>query len=486
MALRKSKLKKLKNPLKNLSLSSILLVVNSAILCTLFAILLLQNIQSVRQVATKQTENSLKIFVQAFAPALMQNQDNLDQFVKSACNATAESDFRISIIDKNGKVIADSLAENLGVLENHANRIEIQKALKGGEGFAIRKSTVSKNKVLYYATSIEILQQKHAVRVAMPISSLVVYSTNIKLRIVLSAVLAFFVLVLLSVFISSSIIKIIDKLNKAAKEYQSGNFDYIAKISTPKELALLNNSMQNMAKELQRLEKVRKDFVSNVSHELKTPVTSIIGFSDTLIENSQIDEKTLKHFLSIINTQSKRLMAIIEDLLTLSRLESNKQRCETMKYNVVEVTRQIVESFLENAKQKNIKILFNAQDKNIFALLNLGLFEQAICNLIENAIKYCPNDAEIICSVFCKTQDAQNKVIIQIEDNGNGIKEEYRERIFERFFRIDKGRSRESGGTGLGLSITRHIIMSHDGTIFATDRKDQKNGACFVITLPQI
>ncbi len=246
-------------------------------------------------------------------------------------------------------------------------------------------------------------------------------------------------------------------------------------------LLVLNDITRN-----KHLEQVRKDFVANVSHELKTPVTSIKGFTETLLDGAVDDKDTSRHFLEIIDSQSSRLMNIIEDLLTLSRLEQNKEPLELSEANILVAVHQVCENFEQEAERKHISIKFIKPEKEegYEANINEGLFSQAIGNLLDNAIKYCPEKSEVTCTVLTEVIANDKKILITVEDNGKGILPVYRERIFERFFRVDKGRSRETGGTGLGLSIVSHIIQMHGGSVKCTTREDSQNGARFEIRLP--
>jgi two-component system phosphate regulon sensor histidine kinase PhoR len=237
---------------------------------------------------------------------------------------------------------------------------------------------------------------------------------------------------------------------------------------------------------LKKLEQVRKDFVANVSHELKTPVTSIKGFTETLLDGALQDKDTTRHFLEIIDSQSGRLMNIIEDLLTLSRLEQDSRLPDMIPSDIVEATRETCESFAHAAEEKQIHISFGAEPEKMQVLMNAGLYQQAVGNIIDNAVKYCPQGALIDCRIQRKTDTAGKPFAeIVVQDTGQGIPPQFRGRIFERFFRVDKGRSRDAGGTGLGLSITSHIIQIHGGTVNETGRTDGKSGARFVIMLPE-
>ena len=215
------------------------------------------------------------------------------------------------------------------------------------------------------------------------------------------------------------------------------------------------------------MENLRSDFVANVSHELKTPITSIKGYVETLLYGALNDDENVKRFLKIILRQSDRLNLIIEDLLSLSRIEKDK------KQNVIELVAQslppIVLSSIEccrqTASEKNIAIVMDgAPSTQIEA--NAQLLEQAIINLIDNAIKYSEDNAE----VRVEWRDDENGVFLQVMDQGVGISNEHIPRLFERFYRVDKARSRKQGGTGLGLSIVKHIVQAHRGEVSVDSR----------------
>lgn len=490
---------------RSVSIAVLLFVLNGLFLSCGFFYLLKQNILSVREVTEKQTEENLRIFGRSFVNVVAEWIDegkNLDSFLKKfnfgegagLFSDSAENfegrEFRITVVAPDGTVAGDSEAENIQLLENHKDREEISAALSGSEGSAVRKSTVSKDSVVYYALPVQTEKGIYALRLSVPLSMAVYFPANSKKQIAKTMLAVFVVIAFLTFIVSAYIVHQIKKLETLSGEYKNGNFDAKSTVSGPKELRKLGNRMEVMATELKRLEQVRKDFVSNVSHELKTPVTSINGFTETLLDGAIDDRGTAIHFLQIINIQCMRLMSIIEDLLTLSRLEKDNKKPETMRRDVLNVVRQVCARFMDKAAAKNIRVLYSVETgergrvQSVFCMLNEGLFDEALGNLIDNAIKYCPEKTDVECKV--KLFAANNMVQISVEDNGTGIPEEFRERIFERFYRIDKGRSRDMGGTGLGLSIAAHIIKAHDGKLYVTDRQDKKQGACFVIELPVI
>ena len=230
---------------------------------------------------------------------------------------------------------------------------------------------------------------------------------------------------------------------------------------------------------LRRLETVRRDFVANVSHELKTPITSITGFVETLLDGALDEPENARHFLEIIHKQSKRLHAIVEDLLALSRLEqgAEKQEIALTPHPLTPLIEAAIQTCGPAATARKI-IIRQECPGALAARLNPPLLEQALVNLVDNAIKYSPAGSTVLVSATA----AENEVIVAVQDQGVGIAPRDQPRIFERFFRVDKARSSTMGGTGLGLSIVRHIVQAHGGRITLTSTPGK--GSTFAVHLP--
>ncbi|MFH0882043.1 MAG: ATP-binding protein [bacterium] len=213
---------------------------------------------------------------------------------------------------------------------------------------------------------------------------------------------------------------------------------------------------------LRRLEHARRDFVANVSHELRTPVTSIKGFVETLRDGALEHPEDARRFVDIISRQADRLDAIIEDLLSLARIERDAENLdiEMNEESLQEVIHSAVMAVTPQAKAKNIAIEIHCPSSTT-AWINAPLLEQAIINLIDNAVKYSGADAPITIDV----QETESEIRINVTDRGLGIQPEHLPRLFERFYRVDKGRSRQVGGTGLGLAIVKHIALAHSGSV---------------------
>lgn len=217
--------------------------------------------------------------------------------------------------------------------------------------------------------------------------------------------------------------------------------------------------------ELRKLETVRNDFVANVSHELRTPLTSMVGYLDTLLESDIEDQETRNRFLRIIKEETDRLSILIKDLLNLSRIESHSFDLKAENFN--EVLNKVINLLRKNAENKNIDFQVEIPENLPNVYMVREQIKQVLINLIDNAIKYTPSGGKI----KIKVEKEGDKVYFSVKDNGMGIPQADQERIFERFYRVDKARSRALGGTGIGLSIVRNIIKQHGSEIQVKSRE---------------
>jgi two-component system phosphate regulon sensor histidine kinase PhoR len=230
--------------------------------------------------------------------------------------------------------------------------------------------------------------------------------------------------------------------------------------------------------ELRRLEAVRRDFVANVSHELKTPLTAIRGLVDTVKDDPSMDHEMRQRFLGRLGTQATRLAALIGDLLSISRLESGERPSEQERIDLREVAQTAISGMAAQAESAGLTPRSEMPDTPLPVLGDRLVLEQAVGNLLDNALKYTPAGGE----VRIRTRQEGNHVVVEVEDTGIGIEPRHQERIFERFYRIDKARSRDLGGTGLGLSIVKHVVLSHRGSVEV--ESEPGHGSIFRIRLP--
>jgi len=527
------------------------------------------------------------------------SQNNLSSIKSKTVTLAKKINQRISIVDITGNVLGDSEIDPI-LMENHADRPEIETALKGKTGQSIRYSNTLKIDMLYIAIPITKDDQIIGVaRLSTPLSQVKFKIQNIIQIIFFSSIIALFIASLISLFVSLRITKPLREMNKISQEIAKGNFhnkimvksqDEIgelshalnemsealktkikeiyedkAKIETvlssviegiaavdkngkiilynyafeniidfPREKAvnkyhweiIRNNAINELIKnalkmkqtitreihtffpqekifnasatplgdknnimgivfvlnditEIKKLEKMRSEFVANVSHELRTPLTSIQGFIETLKDKKTDDPIKVKRFLNIIERQSNRLYLLIEDLLHLSKLESQEIQMNFQKVNLGELVDKIILEFKEKADKKKHKIHLNISSGLPPVYIDVDKIELVFSNLLDNAIHYTPERGEIIISA----SEKKDTVYVEITDNGIGISAEHLPRLFERFYRVNKDRSRKFGGTGLGLAIVKHIIIAHKGTMGVKSSPGQ--GSTFFFELPK-
>ncbi len=272
---------------------------------------------------------------------------------------------------------------------------------------------------------------------------------------VLAAVLLIVICaVLLSIAITKSIIKPVEEL--------SHHLDNAEDYKTYNELQPFVNALKDHEQYRRALDKQKKQFTENVSHELKTPLTSIAGYAE-LIETGIAKQEDIKPFASVIRKQAIRLVSLSEDIIQLSQLEEESD--STIAFSSVDlydIAKNCVETLEINARLKGVTVTLSGE--SVYIRANSALIEELICNLCDNAIRYNKENG----SVNVDIKDTCDGVCLTVSDTGIGIDDKYKERIFERFFRVDKSRSKETGGTGLGLAIVKHIAQIHSAQLEVT------------------
>lgn len=227
--------------------------------------------------------------------------------------------------------------------------------------------------------------------------------------------------------------------------------------------------------ELKKLEQVRQDFVANVSHELRTPITSIKGFSETILDSDLKDEKMMREFLTIILNESNRLQVLIQELLELSKIEKQEFTLSLTRLDINSLILEIGAMFSRKVEKKNIELTIHQSPSQLMVNGDSNRLKQIFINLISNAIKYTPENGKVDVLI---SEDGPFAVV-EVKDTGIGIEQNELPRIFERFYRVDRARSRDSGGTGLGLAIAKHLVEAHNGHIFVKSKIGQ--GTSFIV-----
>ena len=391
----------------------------------------------------------------------------------------------IPVVEPAGGIRGHSEQEP-SLMGNHSGRLEIAEAIENGFGQSTRFSDTLSLNMKYVAVRVDqgdnILG---VVRFALPLSR-VQPEIRIIYRVVLFGAIAAVIIALIAAyFVSRSITLPIRQMRETAQQIAKGDFGRRVRIKSKDELGELAESLNTMADELQqkmenlgRLDRVRTDFVANVSHELKTPLTLIKGYIETLEDRAMDDKEAATKFISIIKEHADRLGHIVDDLLSLSELELSDDSVHKTEFDLKELIDEVSLGFGHALSEKKRELTVNSEGSDFRIKADRDKIEQVFVNLIDNAIKYTKESGRIELSLIKHDRE----VIVNVRDDGIGIPKEHRERVFERFYRVDRARSREFGGTGLGLSIVKHIVLAHDGKI--TIESEPYKGTKICVTLP--
>ena len=387
-------------------------------------------------------------------------------------------DTRVTVIRRNGVVIADS-EEDPANMENHGSRPEVLAATSGEYGVATRFSNTLGMKMMYLALPVQLEGQLVGyVRTSLPLLLVEKRVKQSQSSIAFGVVFVIVTTLLLGLFFLKKLSVRLTEMTTVAESMAQGNYDQNIAISRSDEIGKLASALNQLAKSARDLEGIRRDFIANVSHELKTPITAVRGLIETIIEDEEMSDASQERFLSKIQDQSIRLSSIVADLLELSQLESGKGILEKESFNLNEVINSTVISLMQVAESSNIRVGVKLPEDPLILFGDKNSLFQVIRNLLENALKYSPKDAAVR---ICLYQENE-KAVIEVQDWGIGIKQQDQDRIFQRFYRVDKARSRELGGTGLGLSIVKHIVLAHSGEISV--ESDFGLGSIFRVFLP--
>ena len=375
------------------------------------------------------------------------------------------SHLRITFVDASGKALYDTNAD-VGYMENHRERPEIAKAFEDGSGEAIRKSETMGKSAFYYAVRLD---NGCVLRVSKEVSSLTsVIAKAVPVMLVLCVNL-FILCVILSNFLTKSIVGPIERL--------AGNLDASDSIKVYKELVPFVTTIRKQHEDIMRNANMRQEFTANVSHELKTPITSIKVLAESLNTQENVPFEVYQEFMQDIVSEIDRESKIIEDLLTLVRMDKTTASLNITSVNMNELLEMTLKRLKPIAQKKNIELLFESF-RPVVAEIDEVKFTLVISNLVENAIKYNVSDGWVHVSLNADYQ----YFYVRVEDSGIGIPKESQDLVFDRFYRVDKARSRQTGGTGLGLAIVQNIVLLHHGTIKL--HSEEGTGTTFTVRIP--
>jgi two-component system phosphate regulon sensor histidine kinase PhoR len=400
---------------------------------------------------------------------------------------------RVTITHLDGAVLGDSEVESegLGGVENHAKRQEIRGALETGFGTSVRRSATLGLDFLYAAMPLEEDGERvGTLRLALPLSDVQAKVTALVRAIALWALLCLVCAVVLSVFVSRSVHRPLRAIAAMAERIASGEDVGRRKEWSDDEIGRIGSALESLSQrvgetiaalssekaQLRKMEEVRKVFVANVSHELRTPLAAIKGYSETLKRGGIDDRENRMEFIDAIERHSDRLTILVDDLLELASIESGSVNMELEQIPIAEFADEVWRALAPLAKKKNLDFV-NSADPELRVSFDRRAMSQVLQNLFSNAVKYNREGGR----VEFETEAAAETVKLRVRDSGIGIPASDLPRVFERFYRVDKARSREMGGTGLGLSIVKHLVENHGGRVSALSPEGEGTTIQFAI-----
>ena len=391
------------------------------------------------------------------------------------------NDYRITIIDNDGSVLADSETGNPETMENHKNRKEVKEAFQNGFGTKVRNSSTIKGSMMYAAYCSP--TQHKVIRISIHHDVITDLMKMMVPSIVISLLLALSVAGVLTNKFADSVTKPIleishklegiydEKIDFNFPHYQYDELNIIARTTTD-----MSKSVQDYIRKLEKEKTIRQEFFSNASHELKTPLTAIRGYAELLQSGMASDTQMQKEFLGRIHSEVEEMTSLINDILMISRLETKELMPTKEMLCVKSVAEEVKKTLKPLADENNVSLEIHCCDD--FVYMDRSHLQGILSNLMGNAVKYNRPGGFVQTDI---TMDSTS-LSIRVEDSGIGIAKEDQKRIFERFYRVDKGRSKRVAGTGLGLSIVKHVTEFYGGCVSVESQSGV--GSTFLVQLP--
>ncbi|NLZ92992.1 MAG: cell wall metabolism sensor histidine kinase WalK [Firmicutes bacterium] len=411
------------------------------------------------------------------APKLIDKPDAAD-ISKVAFDFARQINARVIVTDHKQRVVGDSQRVE-GLVGTTLDRKEIEAALAQKQKWTVQYSEISDNWVLQVA--VPVLNEDKVVGVVFLASSLsYIHGVQHDIRnyLIIATVLSIIIAGLLGRFLARRMTDPLQALTAAAEKMARGDFSQQVTVSTRDEIGRLTVQFNEMAQQLQQSTKQLKEFVANASHEMRSPLTSLNILVKSL-RDYPLDKEEQQEFLADIDEELERLIRLVEDLLDLTRLDSVASDDTMALLDIVPAVRGTLEMLRKRAEEKELIFSYTLPERTTPILVVLHQIKQIVFNLVDNAFKYTPAGGQVKVTLSEETDCLKLCVI----DTGVGIPADQREKVFERFYRVDKARSREQGGTGLGLSIVREIVKRHGGKVWV-EEGEQGRGSVFIVTLP--
>jgi signal transduction histidine kinase len=363
---------------------------------------------------------------------------------------------------------------------------EVAQALSGQPGKAIRlaESRIRVGgRTMYVAVSISVDRQVvGAVYLSQSMSDLLAVIYDLRWRLVISTGVAAVVASTAGLLLSRALTRPIQQLTLAADEVARGDLEHRVPVRSTDEIGRLGQAFNRMVAQLRATERMRTDFVSNVSHELRTPLTAIKGLVETLRDGAVDDREVRDRFLTTVEDETDRLIRLVNDLLVLSKADSQALKLKRKPLDVRDLIERSLCKLAPRLKGKGILVEVSASDGPQLVLADADRIEQVLVNLLDNAIKYSLEGGRVTVAID-EESPTPEMVSIAVRDEGLGIPVESLPRVFERFYRVDRARARDGGGSGLGLSIAKAIVEAHGGEIALRSKEGQ--GTTVRFTLPR-
>ena len=390
-----------------------------------------------------------------------------------------DKDTRLTMISSDGEVLYDNFDDSIN--ENHLQREEIKEASKNGTGSSVRYSETMEQNYLYVAEYDA--QEQTYVRLAMPFSGVSQSALMLLPSFFIAFVIAFFFVWLMSKHMADSILKPLQEISAVIRKADFGkekiefqNYSYSELQEITDALQTMNNQIAKNLENLEREKQIRQEFFTNASHELKTPLTSIRGYSELLRQHAITDPDQIDHCLDCVLKESDHMTKLINDILTISKLEAKDYVVQKSHIKLKDLLENVLKSLSVQAKAMNLDI--DASCENVTVYANLDHIQGILYNLISNAIKYNKPNGKIIIII----KERLDNILIKVMDTGIGISKEDQEKVFQRFYRVDKQRSKIVAGTGIGLAIVKHIVQFYNGSISLKSKENE--GTSIEISLP--
>lgn len=382
------------------------------------------------------------------------NIDDLAAGIEKDPYNPIDDDLRITLIGTDGEVLYESLL-NKDEMDNHNERPEIIEAREKGEGEAVRYSATSGTHTFYYA---ERLQNGNVLRIGRDSVSVNRIMVNTLVIVLVIALCILFVCMGISHYLTK---KLVDPIEKLAT-----NIMLVDENNVYEEIRPFVNTIKEQHINIINNAQLRQEFTANVSHELKTPLTAISGYAE-LIGNGMTGKEDTIRFSNEIHSNANRLLSLINDIIKLSELDEADHQMEMERIDLYKLAENCVQMMQVTAEKQGIRLILQGESTMVMA--NKGLMDEVFYNLCSNAIRYNKPGGSVTVTVGTKDE----RPFLSVADTGIGIPKECQERVFERFYRVDKSRSKSTGGTGLGLAIVKHIVAQHNAALHLDSELDE-------------